>query len=163
MNQRTKRYILSVALAYAALTLVMALIGFGLIPAGPFALIALDLALIWVNVASCKWLLDKAIDVSGIPKDKAYGYYQSILSRKPRNRRRYWHRWVAERTENYEEFLYWDRWAGYSTVPAALFPLLCIFSVSPGLKWLPNALLIAIPVYCLVMAYLGFRYHSQPK
>lgn len=163
MNQQTKRYILNLALAYAALGLVMALIGFGLIQAGAFALIVLDMALIWVNVASCKWLLDKAIDVSGIPRDKAYGYYHSILSRKPRNRRRYWHRWVAERTENFEEFCYWDRWAGYSTVPAALFPLLCIFSVSPGLKWLPNALLIAIPAYCLVMAYFGFRYHSQPK
>lgn len=161
MNQQTKRYILNLALAYAALALVMALIGFGLIPAGPAVLILLDVALIWVNVASCKWLLDKAIDISGIPRDKAYGYYQSILSRKPRNRRRYWHRWVAQRAENFEEFLYWDRWAGYSTVPAALFPVLCILSVSPGLKWLPNALLVAIPVYCLVMAYFGFRYHSQ--
>ena len=163
MSQQTKRYILNLALAYASLALVMALIGFGLISAGPVALILLDIALIWVNVASCKWLLDKAIDVSGIPRDKAYGYYHSILSRKTRNRRRYWHRWVAERTDNFEEFLYWDRWAGNSTAPAALFPVLCIFSVTPGLKWLPNALLVVIPAYCLVMAWFGFRYHSQPK
>lgn len=163
MNQKTKCYLLNLAPAYAALALVMALIGFGLIPAGIVALILLDLMLIWVNVSGCKWLLDKAIDVSGIPRDKAYGYYHSILSRKTRNRRRYWHRWVAERTDNFEEFLYWDRWAGNSTAPAALFPVLCIFSVTPGLKWLPNALLVVIPAYCLVMAWFGFRYHSQPN
>lgn len=163
MNQKAKRFIQNVLMAYAALAVVMALIGFRLISAGIFALIVLDLTLIWVNVASCKWLLDKAIQVSGIPRDKAYGYYHSILNRKARHRRRYWHRWVAERTENFEEFLYWDRWAGYSTVPAALFPVLCIFSVTPGLKWLPNAMLIAIPIYCLVMAHFGFRYHSQPN
>lgn len=163
MNKNAKRFLQSLIPAYLALMIVMTLIWLGLVPAGPISLIVLDMALIWVNVASCKWLLDKAIDISGIPRDKAYGYYHSILSRKTRNRRRYWHRWVAERTENFEEFLYWDKLAHNSTLPSALFPLLCIFSVSPGLKWLPNTLLVLIPAFCLILAYQGFCYHSKQK
>lgn len=161
MNQKAKRFIQNVLMAYAALAVVMALISFGLIPAGMFALIVLDLTLIWVNVSSCRWLLDKAIAVTGIPQNEAYAYYSSILSRKIRYRRRYWHHWVAQRTENFEEFLHWDRFAGYSTMPSGLFLFLSILSVRPGLGWLPNAMLIAIAAYCLVMAYFGFRYHSQ--
>lgn len=163
MNPKTKRFLQNLIPAYLVLAIVILLIWFAIIPSGAVSLIVLDLSLVWVNVASCKWLLDKAIDISGIPRDKAYDYYHSILSRKTRNRRRYWHRWVAQRTENFEEFLYWDKLAHNSIAPSALFPVLCIFSVSPGLKWLPNALLLAIPAYCLVMAYFGFRYHSQPK
>lgn len=161
MNKQAKRFLQGLIPAYLAFIVIIAVIWLGWISSGPACLIILDLALIWVNVASCRWMLDKAIAVSGIAKDKAYGYYHSILSRKARNRSRYWHRWVAERTENFEEFLYWDKLAHFSTLPSALFPMLCIFSVSPALKWLPNTLLVLIPAFCLIMAYRGLRYHLK--
>lgn len=161
MNKKAKRFICNVLMAYAALAVVMALIGFQLIPAGMFTLIALQLALVWVNFASCRWMMDKAIDVSGIPKKEAYAYYQRLLDRKPRFRRRYWHSWVGSQTENFEEFQHWDRLANLSLAPAMLFTVLCAVSTCPGLSWLPNALVLAIPAYCLVMACFGFRYHSQ--
>lgn len=163
MNRKTKRFIRKLLLAYAALATIVVLVALKTIPTGMFSMIAQELCLLSVNVCSCDWVMDKAMTVSGIPKKEAYAYYTSLLGRKGKFRRRYWYKWVSERTDNLEEFVHWDRLANYSIAPAALYPVICTISTYPGLAWLPNVMLFAIACYCLIMAYLGVRYLSEMK